>query len=112
MPRSFALLPPNAGLAVVFPFAVLLAAACGNDPGTSTGDAGSRDLALAPPDLTPHNPPNPAGLGPAPVDVGLATNLAAPGSYVLLAKTAITNVTGSSISGGHLGLSPAAASFI
>ncbi|HEY5956228.1 MAG TPA: ice-binding family protein, partial [Polyangiaceae bacterium] len=34
------------------------------------------------------------------------------GGYVLLAKTAITNATGSSISGGHVGLSPAAASFI
>jgi hypothetical protein len=31
---------------------------------------------------------------------------------VLLAKTAITNVTGSSITGGNLGLSPAAASFL
>jgi hypothetical protein len=59
-----------------------------------------------------NNPPNPAGAGPAPVEVGDSTNLAAPGSYVILAKTAITNVTGSSITGGHLGLSPAASSFI
>ena len=53
-----------------------------------------------------------AALGPARVDLGSTTDLAAPGSYVLLAKTAITNVTGSSVSGGALGLSPAAASFI
>ncbi len=59
-----------------------------------------------------HNPPNPAGLGPAPVDVGSTTDASSSGSYVLLAKTGITNVTGSSVSGGSLGLSPAAASFI
>jgi len=59
-----------------------------------------------------NNPPNPDGLGPAPVVLGSTTDGAAAGSYVLLAKTAITNVTGSSITGGNLGLSPAAASFI
>ena len=55
---------------------------------------------------------NPTGLGPAPVALGASTELSTAGGYVLLAKTAITNVTGSSISGGHVGLSPAAASFI
>lgn len=59
-----------------------------------------------------NNPPNPDGLGPAPVVLGSTTDDAAAGSYVLLAKTGITNVTGSSITGGNLGLSPAAASFI
>lgn len=59
-----------------------------------------------------HNPPNPQGLGPAPVELGSTTDAAAPGSYVLLAKTGITNVTGSLVTGGNLGLSPAAASFI
>ncbi|HEY5950662.1 MAG TPA: ice-binding family protein [Kofleriaceae bacterium] len=59
-----------------------------------------------------HNPPNPAGLGPAPVELGPTTDLATSGSFVLLAKTGITNVTGSSITGGHVGVSPAAASFI
>jgi len=39
------------------------------------------------------------GKGPAPVVLGSATDAAAPGSYVLLAKTGITNVTGSSITG-------------
>lgn len=41
-----------------------------------------------------------------PVDLGTA------GSYVLLAESGITNVTGSSISGGDLGVSPIAASAI
>ena len=59
-----------------------------------------------------YNPPNPQGLGPAPVELGSTTDAAAPGSYVLLAKTGITNVTGSLVTGGNLGLSPAAASFI
>jgi len=73
---------------------------------------GQTDAATSPPDMTPYNPQNSGGLGPAAVEVGVDTNLAAAGSYVLLAKSAITNVTGSSITGGHVGLSPAAASFI
>ncbi len=63
-------------------------------------------------DAAPNHPPNPDGLGPAPVALGGSTDVAAAGSYVLLAKTGITNVTGSSITGGNLGLSPAAASFV
>ena len=63
-------------------------------------------------DAPVNNPRNPAGLGPAPVAIGAASDLAAAGSYVILAKTAITNVTGSSVVGGALGLSPAAATFI
>jgi hypothetical protein len=59
-----------------------------------------------------NNPPNPLGLGPAPVDLGSTTDAAAAGSYILLAKTGITNVTGSLITGGNLGVSPAAASSI
>ena len=59
-----------------------------------------------------NNPRNPAGQGPAPVTLGTSANLAAAGGYVILAKTGITNVTGSSITGGQLGLSPAAASYI
>src|SRR5467141_4717789 len=51
------------------------------------------------------------GKGPAPVSLGSATDLGASGSYVLLAKTAISNVTGSTVT-GNVGLSPAAASFI
>ena len=98
---------------------LVLVAGC-SDAGSSSTDGGgdlalggtSADLAQASPDLTPNNPANPAGLGPAPVDVGAAGNLAAPGSYTLLAKTGITNVTGSAVTGGAVGLSPAAASFI
>lgn len=86
--------------------ALLLFAACGDGDSGSNVDGGNSG-----PDAM-NNPPNPSGLGPAPVALGTATDLAAAGSYVLLAKTGITNVTGSSITGGHLGLSPAAASFI
>ena len=93
MSRSPALPQHPAGLSAVLPVAALLAAACGSA-------------------LTPYNPANPSGLGPAPVDIGASTNSAAAGNYVLLAKTGITNVTGSTITGGNLGLSPAAASFI
>lgn len=46
-------------------------------------------------------------LGPAPVDLGPITDLARAGAYVLIGKTGITNVTGSAITGGHLGVSPA-----
>ena len=93
----------------LIPFVLLLATACGGSSGDddTTVDGGGDQ-----PDATPNNPPNPDGLGPAPVDLGSASDPAAAGSYVLLAKTAITNVTGSSITGGNLGLSPAAASFI
>lgn len=90
------------GLFVIAPFTLWMVACsggatAGSDSGTGAhGDAGR----------------NPLGLGPAPLALGSATDLAAPGSYVLLAKTGITNVTGSAITGGHVGLSPAAASFI
>jgi hypothetical protein len=84
---------------------MFLGAACGDgEPAGSNVDGGAPDAM--------HNPQNPTGLGPAPLELGTPTDLAAAGSYVLLAKTGITNVTGSSITGGHLGLSPAAASFI
>jgi hypothetical protein len=86
--------------------ALMLVAACGDDNGGSDIDGGNNG-----PDAA-NNPPNPLGLGPAPVLLGAATDMAAAGSYVVLAKTGITNVTGSSITGGHLGLSPAAATFI
>ena len=81
----------------------LIAPACGDD-GNAPVDGNGPDAQ--------HNPPNPSGLGPAPLELGSPTDLAASASYVILAKTGITNVTGSAITGGHLGLSPAAASFI
>lgn len=99
MLRSAALFHRNAGLAGIAAFAVLSVAACGNDASSPNGDG-------------TNNPQNPAGRGPARVELGSSSDLAAAGSYVLLAKTAISNVTGSSVSGGHLGLSPAAASFV
>lgn len=83
-------------LALLLPFAVL-GVACGDGGGSSGGgDAGT----------------NPLGMGPAPVALGSSSDLTAAGAYVVLAKTGITNVTGSSITGGHVALSPAAASFI
>lgn len=86
--------------------ALVLFVACGDGDGgnNQTVDGGATDAMF--------NPPNPSGLGPAPVELGSPADLAAAGSYVVLAKTGITNVTGSSITGGHLGLSPAAASFV
>jgi len=88
---------------------MLLFAACGDN---GSANAPGLDASTPSPDAAVHNPPNPAGLGPAPVELGSTTDNAAAGSFVLLAKTGITNVTGSSIVGGSLGLSPAAASFI
>jgi len=58
-----------------------------------------------------NNPANPNGKGPAPVPLGSAGALGSAGSYVVLAKTGISNVTGSMVT-GDVGLSPAAASFI
>jgi hypothetical protein len=128
-------LPRYCALTVVLPLAFFLAAGCGSDPevtpvdtgsggagagtgaggqGTgaaSTGGSGAADGGAAGAGGV-YDPPNPDGLGPAPVELGATTDLATAGSYVLLAKTGITNVTGSSVSGGHLGVSPAAASFI
>lgn len=62
-------------------------------------------------DSAPSNPQNPSGAGPAPVSLGSPGSLGAAGSYAILAKTGISNVTGSKVT-GDMGLSPAAASFI
>ena len=58
-----------------------------------------------------NNPQNPSGKGPAPVSIGSAGAMGAAASYAILAKTGITNVAGSRVT-GDIGLSPAAASFI
>jgi hypothetical protein len=120
MPSHFALLRRNVGLAFAVTFVVCAAAACGDDDigddgdGGVGGDGGGGGSAAGAGEggTVEHNPPNPSGLGPAPVELGATSNLAGAGSYVLLAKTGITNVTGSTITGGHLGVSPAAATFI
>jgi len=88
-------------LACAASFSLVVTAACSD----GKGDAGSNDSGV-------YDPPNPAGLGPAPVDLGGTTDAASIGSYAILAKTGITNVTGSAITGGSLGLSPAAASYV
>jgi Ice-binding-like len=54
---------------------------------------------------------NTSGAGPAPVDLGAAGDLAGAADYVVLAKTAVTNVPTSAVT-GNVGLSPAAASFL
>ncbi|HEY0136576.1 MAG TPA: ice-binding family protein, partial [Nannocystis sp.] len=50
--------------------------------------------------------------GPAPVILGMPDDLGMPGAYAVLAKTAVSSVPGGSIDGGHVGVSPAAASAI
>jgi len=82
--------PSAGGLAALY--LVVFLAACGGSDNSS-------------------NARNPSGAGPAPVQLGSAASLAASGSYVILAKTAISNVTGSMVT-GDVGVSPAAASFI
>jgi len=76
--------------------AALLVAGCASSS-TSSDDSGTPAV---------HNPRNPAGAGPAQVSLGSSSG------YVVLSKAGITNVTGSSITGGDLGVSPAAASYI
>ena len=63
-------------------------------------------------EVAANNPRNPAGAGPAPIAVGSTNGSGSAGTYVIMAKTGITNVTGSVITGGNLGLSPAAATFV
>jgi hypothetical protein len=107
-------------LTVLLSLAICLGAACSNgSEDTSAGDDSTgedgddaNDGGTADESGDSGSPSNPGGMGPAPVDLGSSTDPAAAGSYVLLAKTEITNVTGSMISGGDVGLSPAAASFI
>lgn len=93
------MLRSGTGLALALMMTALCGAGCGDD-GDSGVDGGM------------NNPTNPAGLGPKPIDLGASTDLTASGSYVLLAKTGITNVTGSLITGGHVAVSPGAAASI
>ena len=80
-------------LSVLLPLAAL--SGCGSD--TST--------------LGPTDARNTLGAGPAPVDFGAAGDLAGAANYAILAKTAVTNVPTSAIT-GNIGISPAAASFL
>ena len=77
-------------LMALLPIAIV--AACGSD----SSNTGAR---------------NPAGAGPAPVDFGTPGDRAGAADYAILAKTAVTNVPTSAIT-GDVGLSPAAASFL
>ena len=60
---------------------------------------------------TSNNPQNPAGAGPAPVDLGTPGDVAGAADYVILAKTGVSN-TGTSAITGDIGLSPAAATYL
>jgi hypothetical protein len=100
----------------IIAFAGTLAAACGDNIGPSAGTGDDVDASTGGPadaedsaDAVPNHPPNPDGLGPARVEIGPIDDLTQAGAYVLIGKTGITNVTGSMITGGHLGISPAPA---
>lgn len=64
-----------------------------------------------------NNPRNPFGAGPAAVSLSTSGSLTSPGdmgsggNYVILAKSGISNVTGSNIT-GDIGVSPAAESYL
>jgi hypothetical protein len=77
-------------------FAVFILAGCGDDSNNAPTNTTGR---------------NPAGAGPAAVSLGSAGDPGAAGSYVVLAKTGISSVPGSALT-GDIGLSPAAASFV
>ena len=68
------------------------------DPGAGPGDPGA-------------GPGTGSGHGPAPVDFGSANDLGGVGAYAILAKSGISNVPTSAIT-GNIGVSPAQASAI
>jgi hypothetical protein len=76
----------------------------GIDAGLDAGLDASTDVGV---DTRTDVPTPDAGhLGPSPVLLGTDTDLRSAGAYVLIGKTGITNVIGSRISGGHVGVSP------
>lgn len=79
----------------------------GIDGGFDVGVDGGRDAGPDAPMLS-----DAGRRGPAPVNLGLPGDLAQCAAYASIGKTGITNVTGSLITGGHLGVSPGAASLI
>jgi len=114
--RRFAL------LSLALPFAVLATLACGDDDdaadgtdatdGDGSGDGGAGDGDGDGSDDADASPGDQQGLGPERVDLGSATDPASARSFAVLAKTGITNVTGSAITGANLGVSPSGASSI
>jgi len=123
----------NAGLAVILPFTIFTWIGCGLDSGEMSVDQSGNDASAgdaAPGEGSPGDAANhqdgstsgdgssiddagsdAAGVGPQPVDLGSSVDLSKAGSYALLAKTGITNATGSSVA-GNLGVSPAKAAAI
>lgn len=98
----------RSSLAIVHLFALslFLASACDSEDSTNNTDTVHADADPTDMNLDAADQQNPLGEGPAAVELGLTTDLEAPAAYVFLAETGITNVTGSSITGGHLGVSP------
>lgn len=93
------------GATAIFNPTSTLAASTSYTATLSTGVKSLAGLAIATPYSWTFVTGTTSKLGPAPVGLGTA------GNYAVLAKTAISTVPGSTIT-GHLGLSPAAASFI
>lgn len=104
------LFTPRSLLAIVIILlAIIILTACNN--------SSSNNTIPTPKAPTQNNPTNPNGLGPAAVNLSSnggvlqSGDLGSAGNYVILAKTGISNVTGSAIT-GNMGVSPAAASYI
>jgi len=79
---------------------------------SGTGDTGDTDTTDTTGTGTTGEPGTTGGCmaqnGPDPVDLGDADDLGAAGAYLVLAKSAVTNVPGSTLTGGHIGVSPVA----
>lgn len=80
----------------------------GSGGGSSTGDPSTTGGAVSTGEPDTSTGACAAKDGPDPVSLGEPDDLGAAGAYVVLAKSAITNVPGTSITGGHLGVSPVA----
>jgi len=59
-----------------------------------------------------NNPSNPNGAGPAAVNMAQLSGPAGAGGFALLAKTGVSNVIGSAITCGDVGVSPASATYL
>lgn len=99
MKRFVSWIDNNMSLAILLPS--LLISSCGGSSGNGSS----------------NNPQNPFGYGPAAVSISTTGNTHVPGDlgsageYVIMAKTGISNVTGSQIT-GNIAVSPAADSYI
>lgn len=94
---------PTLAKILLFPIALIFTVGCNN--GSLLNTSG------------PYNPRNPFGAGPAGVSLSSTggnvnpADLGSSGNYVIMAKTGISNATGSTVT-GHIAVSPAAATYI